>query len=87
MSVDYEGWKGWALEIETFFVPWNGNEEASAIWAKKSRFPGHTPSHAPSNGFARLKIIIYTLHIKNRYISNFMYMRSFARSCFSVEVC
>ncbi len=30
-------------------------------------------SNAPSNGFARLKTIMYKLHIKNRYIGNFMY--------------
>ncbi len=27
-------------------------------------FPGTTPSNGPSNGFARLKIIKYRLHIK-----------------------
>jgi|LakMenEpi03Aug12_release.lakeMendotaPanAssembly.Ray.scaffolds.fasta_scaffold5419353_1 hypothetical protein len=30
-----EHWKGWALEIETFFGPEIAMSEASAIWAQK----------------------------------------------------
>jgi hypothetical protein len=30
-------WKGWALEMETFFGPEMATSEASAIWTQKSR--------------------------------------------------
>ncbi len=35
--------EGWALEIETISGSEMATSEASAIWAKKSRFPGHNP--------------------------------------------
>ncbi len=37
-KIHYEGqWKGWSLEIETFFDLEMATSEASAIWASKSR--------------------------------------------------
>ncbi len=44
-------WKGWALKISTSFVPFQG--------PKKSQFSGPTPSNAPRNDVAPLKIIMY----------------------------
>ncbi len=38
-EIHYEvHWKGWALEIETILGPEMATNEASAIWAQKSRF-------------------------------------------------
>jgi hypothetical protein len=53
---------------------------------KKSRFPGPTPYNALSNRFARLKTIKYKLHVKNRYIGNFMY-KSLLAAVLCVVVC
>jgi hypothetical protein len=34
-KIHYDGlWKGWALEIETFWGPEMATSEASAIWAR-----------------------------------------------------
>jgi hypothetical protein len=44
------------------------------------------PSSAPRNGFACLKTIKYKLHIKNRYIGNFM-SKSLLAAVLCVVVC
>jgi hypothetical protein len=73
MQHHYEGhWKGRALKIETA-LPFKA--------PKKSRFPGPTPSNAPSKDVPRLKTIKYKCHLYNRYIGNFMYMSVVALLC------
>ncbi len=49
------------------------------------RLLGPSPSNGPSNGLAPIKTIKSKRHIKNRYISNFMYM-SFCCSCILCSV-
>jgi hypothetical protein len=54
--------------------------------AQKSRFSGPTPSNAPHNDVAPLKIIKYKRHKKNWYIGSFMYPSAVVKCC-SVLLC
>ncbi len=59
------GWEGlndlmWAKSLQGPLEgvgPEMATAQASAIWAKKPRFSGTTPSIGPSNGFGPIKII------------------------------
>ncbi len=69
-----------------FFDPLKWPEQSEChLGPKKSRFLGPTPSNAPSNDVAALKIIKYKRHKNNRYIGSFMYPSAVVYCCCVLE--